>query len=132
LDAPIDKIPLLVKAGSILPLGPVEQYTGEKPGAEIELRVYPGADADFTLYGDDGTNYDYEKGERSTIHLHWNDRKQELTIGPRQGRYPGMPMSQDFRIVVAGGTSSANGIEESTAGRVLHYNGAQIVASFPH
>ena len=98
--APLEQIPLLVRAGSIVPLGPVEQYTSEKPADDLEIRVYPGTDGDFTLYEDEGTNYNYEKGARSTIHFHWNDAKQELAIGRRQGQFPGMIQSRKFHLVV--------------------------------
>ena len=84
IDAPLDQIPVLVKAGSIVPIGPVEQYAGEKPPSDLEIRVYPGADGDFSLYEDEGTNYNYEKGQRSTIHFHWNDKRRELSIGRRE------------------------------------------------
>jgi Domain of unknown function (DUF5110) len=75
IDAPPGRIPILVRAGSIVPIGPIEQYTGEKPPKDLEIRIYPGADGDFSLYEDEGTNYNYEKGQRSTIHFHWNDRR---------------------------------------------------------
>ena len=71
-DAPLSKIPLLVKAGSIIPWGPAEQYTDENHSGELELRIYPGADATFTLYEDEGVNYGYEKGARATISFQWN------------------------------------------------------------
>jgi alpha-D-xyloside xylohydrolase len=84
--APIDKIPLLVKAGSIIPMGPFVQYAAEKPSAPIELRIYPGTDGSFTLYEDENDNYNYEKGIFSTIvTFSWNDAKRQLTIGKRQG-----------------------------------------------
>jgi alpha-D-xyloside xylohydrolase len=90
IDAPLGRIPVLVRAGSIVPIGPVEQYAGEKPPNDLEIRVYPGADGDFSLYEDEGTNYNYEKGQRSTIHFHWNDKRRELSIGQRDGQFSGM------------------------------------------
>jgi alpha-D-xyloside xylohydrolase len=98
LDAPIGKVPLLVRAGSIVPLGPVEQYTGEKKDAPLELRVYPGADGHFTLYADDGATYKYEHGQRATVRLAWNDATGTLAIGARQGSYAGMPAQQQLHV----------------------------------
>jgi alpha-D-xyloside xylohydrolase len=99
IAAPLEQIPLLVRAGSIVPIGPVEQYTGEKPATDLEIRVYPGTDGDFTLYEDEGTNYNYEKGMRSTIHFHWNDAKGELSIGQRNGQFSGMLQSRRFNVI---------------------------------
>ncbi len=65
-DAPLDVLPLYVRAGTVLPLGAEEQYTGQYPDAPIELRVYPGSDGEVNLYDDDGTTYRYEKGEQET------------------------------------------------------------------
>jgi alpha-D-xyloside xylohydrolase len=106
LDAPIDKIPLLVRAGSIVPLGATEQYTGEKPPDDLEIRVYPGAEGDFTLYEDEGTNYHYEQGMRSTIHFHWNDKSREFEITKRVGQFPGMLQSRHFHVVAVDSHSS--------------------------
>ena len=92
--APLDRIPLYVKAGSILPLGPDIEYAEEKPTAPIELRVYPGANAGFDLYEDAGDSYDYEKGAHSVIPIHWDDRVRRLTIGARVGEFPGMARQQ--------------------------------------
>jgi alpha-D-xyloside xylohydrolase len=101
-DASLDHIPLYVPAGSILPMGPREQYTTEKPADLIELRIYPGADATFTLYEDEGTNYNYEKGQYSTITLRWDDRSSELEIGQRTGSFPHMLSQRSFSIHLAG------------------------------
>lgn len=100
-DAPIDKIPLLVRAGSILPMGPFIQYAAEKADP-IELRIYPGADGTFTLYEDENDNYDYEKGVYATITFHWDDAKRQLTIDDRKGSFPGMLKERTFNIVLAG------------------------------
>lgn len=102
IDAPIAQIPLLVRAGSIVPIGPVEQYAGQIPAEDLELRVYPGADGDFTLYEDEGTNYNYERGMRSTIHFHWDDRNRKLVIGRREGKFPGMLESRNFKVDLVG------------------------------
>ena len=100
-----NQVPMFVRAGSILPLGPEMQWVGEKTWNNLELRVYPGADGQFTLYEDEGDNYHYEKGVYSTIQMKWNDRTRTLTILDRQGSYPGMLQSRQFTIVLPDGTS---------------------------
>ena len=97
--APIDTLPLYVRAGSIVPMGPYLQYTAEKPADPTELRVYPGANSAFTLYEDEGINYNYEKGRYAAIPLTWNEASQTLKIGARQGAFPGMLTRRTFRIV---------------------------------
>ena len=89
-EAPLDVIPLYVRAGSIVPMGPDLQYATERPDAPYEVRIYPGADARFTVYEDDNETYAYEKGQRATYDLVWNDRARTLTIGARRGTFPGM------------------------------------------
>lgn len=101
-----DRVPMFVRAGSILPFGPEMQYVGEKAWDNLELRVYPGADATFTLYEDEGDNYNYEQGVYSTINFEWSDCSRTLTIGQRKGSYPGMLQSRKFTIVLPDGTSS--------------------------
>jgi alpha-D-xyloside xylohydrolase len=97
--APFDRIPLFVRAGSILPLGPEMEWATEKPADPIELRIYPGADGDFTLYEDENDNYNYEKSAYATIPLHWDDANQTLTIGRRRGEFPGMLRQRTFNVV---------------------------------
>ncbi len=116
-DAPLDKIPVFVPAGSILPLGPLEQYTAEKAPDPIELRIYPGADATFTLYEDEGTNYHYEKGQYSTISFQWNDRTSELEIEKRSGAFPQMLLQRSFSLHRAG---------SSAARKVVRYEGQEL------
>jgi alpha-D-xyloside xylohydrolase len=99
-DAPIDKIPLFVKEGSIIPMGPFIQYSTEKEADPIELRIYPGADAEFTLYEDENDNYNYEKGIHSTIFFFWDNKKQELVLNDRKGAFPGMLEERTFKIVL--------------------------------
>ena len=96
---PLDILPLFVRAGSIVPLGPDLQYAMEKPADPIELRVYPGADGAFTLYEDEGDSYRYEQGAYATIPISWNDKACTLTIGAREGGFPGMLEERTFRIV---------------------------------
>ena len=99
-DAPYERIPLFVRGGSILPVGPDMEWSDEKPADNLLLLVYAGADASFTLYEDDGLTYGYEKGEFSTIPLAWDEESRTLTIGDREGSYPGMLESRRFRVKV--------------------------------
>ena len=100
VSAPLQQIPLFVRAGTIVPLGPTMEYATQKPEDPIELRVYPGANGSFILYEDENDNYNYEKGVYATILFTWNDSTQSLTIGARSGRFPGMREERKFKIVV--------------------------------
>lgn len=98
--APIDIIPLYVKAGTILPWGPKVQYAEEKKWDDLSLFIYPGADGEFVLYEDENNNYNYEKGICSTIQIRWNDDSQTLSFSARQGEFPGMLEERNFKIVL--------------------------------
>lgn len=98
-DAPIDKIPLFVKAGSIIPIGSKVQYATEKKWDNLEIRIYPGADGMFTLYEDENDTYNYEKGMYSTITFEWNETTKELTISDREGSFTGMLNERKFDVV---------------------------------
>lgn len=100
--APIDIIPVFVRAGSILPWGPEVQYAAEKAWDDLELRVYPSADGTFTFYEDEGDNYNYEKGQYSLIPMTWDDAAKTLTIGQRKGSFKGMLATRQFRIRLMG------------------------------
>ena len=115
LSTSLNRVPMFVRAGSILPLGPEMQYTGEKPWDNLEIRLYPGADGTFTLYEDEGDSYNYERGIYSTIPFHWNDHSHTLTIGNRQGQYPGMLTNRKFTVVMPNGTS-----------QTVNYNGKEV------
>jgi len=99
-QSPIDVMPLYVKAGSILPWAPKVQYANEKKWDNLEIRVYPGANGEFTLYEDENDNYNYEKGLKSTITLKWDDATKTLTIGERKGSFSGMLTSRKFNLVL--------------------------------
>ncbi|HUI43330.1 MAG TPA: glycoside hydrolase family 31 protein [Terriglobia bacterium] len=126
--APLDRIPLYVRAGSIVPLGPDLQYAAEKPADPIELRVYRGADASFTLYEDEGDTYDYEKGVYATIPIKWDDARHTLTLGQRQGRFPGMLESRTFRVVLVSEGHGAGISQTPEADRVVLYTGQEVKA----
>ena len=102
-ETPVDIIPLYVKAGAIIPVGPAVQFATEKPWDDLQLRIYPGANGEFTLYEDEDDNYNYEKGKYSTIRMTWNDKERKLTIHPRQGSYNGMLQERKFHIVLVNG-----------------------------
>jgi alpha-D-xyloside xylohydrolase len=97
--APLDRIPLYVRAGSIVPMGPEVQYAAENLNAPLELRVYPGADGEFPLYEDENDGYGYERGAYATVEIKWNDRAKRLSFGARHGRYPGMPETETFHVI---------------------------------
>jgi len=97
-DVPYERIPVYVKSGSILPFGPALQYTMEKKADTITLYVYAGKDAEFTLYEDEGVNYNYEKGMYSTIIIHYTEANKKLTIEKREGQFPGMLQKRYFRV----------------------------------
>jgi alpha-D-xyloside xylohydrolase len=99
VDAPFEQIPLFVREGSIIPFGPEIQYTDQKPADPVTLYVYTGRKCAFTLYEDEGTNYNYEKGECSTIKISYDETTGELTIGERKGEFRGMLKERDFNIV---------------------------------
>ncbi|MDR0864398.1 MAG: DUF5110 domain-containing protein [Candidatus Symbiothrix sp.] len=101
-NTPIDLLPVYVKAGSIIPFGPDVQYATEKDWQTLELRIYPGADAEFVLYEDEKDNYNYEKGAYTTILFKWDDANKTLTIGERQGEFPGMLKERTFNLQVIG------------------------------
>ncbi|RKD13298.1 glycosyl hydrolase family 31 [Pelobium manganitolerans] len=105
--APLDEIPLFVKAGSIIPMGKVAQSTAQLARDTIEIRVYAGADASFDLYEDEGDSYNYEKGEYSLINFKWDQKKQSLTIGAVQGGYPNALKNRVFNIVKFAGKATA-------------------------
>jgi len=113
-DAPLEKLPLFVRAGSIVPMGPKMEWATEKPADPIELRIYGGADGDFNFYEDENDSYRYEKGAHATIALHWDNGAKTLTIGAREGGFPGMLAQHTFRLVVVG-KGHGVGIQESEA-----------------
>jgi alpha-D-xyloside xylohydrolase len=96
--APLDQMPLFVKAGAIVPLGPVTQYVDEKPDAPLALNVYTGADGRYSLYEDDGVSNAYRTGQYTRIPVAYDDKRGEITIGPRAGGYAGMVRSRRFHV----------------------------------
>lgn len=128
-DVPLDVFPLYVRAGAIVPMGPVVQYATERPDAPYEIRVYPGADGKFTVYEDDNETYDYEKGSYATYELSWDDAAKSLTVGARKGRYPGLVKTRRLDIVLVG-PKNATAIEPAAATRSITYTGKPVSVKF--
>jgi alpha-D-xyloside xylohydrolase len=124
--APLETLPLFVRSGSFVPMGPAMEYTSQNPEAPIELRIYAGADADFTLYEDDGLTYDYEKGAYATIPIRWDDAKHTLTIGARQGSFPGMLERRAFNIVWVGPGHGVGVSPSATVDKTVAYDGTAV------
>lgn len=124
-DAPLDKIPLFVKAGSIVPMGKLIQYAREKSADTLEIRVYKGANGKFDLYEDEGDNYNYEKGKYTIIPFMWDEQHRTLTIGDRQGSYPGYLIKRIFNVVFVN-ESEGLGITASTLKKGVSYTGKKI------
>jgi alpha-D-xyloside xylohydrolase len=121
-QAPLDRIPLFVRSGSILPMGAVSEWAGQQKDAPMELRIYPGANGDFTLYNDQGDGYQYEKGAHTTIALHWDDQSKNLRIGPIEGSYTSMPKEMTFNVVLVAPHNGV-GLATGSATRTILYTG---------
>jgi alpha-D-xyloside xylohydrolase len=127
--APLDRLPLYIRAGSILPMGPDVEWATQKPADPLELRVYRGADGGFTLYEDENDNYNYEKGGYATVPFHWDDGRQTLIIGERKGQFPGMLTNRTFKIVFVAANQGA-GIEATASpNKVVQYEGREVSVS---
>jgi len=124
--APLDRIPLYVRGGAIVPLGPASEWAEGAPADTLEVRVYDGANGRFVLYDDEGDTYDYEQGSYSVIPFAWDERARRLTIGRREGSYPGMPPARVFRIVFVRPGRGAGGAAAREADRVILYTGGPL------
>lgn len=128
MSAPLSQIPLFVKAGAIVPMGPNIQYATESIDP-LEIRVYRGQDGSFTLYEDEGDTYAYEGGQHSRITFTWSESSRKLTIGARAGSYTGMPTNRTFNIVWVG-ANHGSGIDiTTTADQVVKYDGSEVVVN---
>jgi alpha-D-xyloside xylohydrolase len=128
VNAPLNQIPLYVRAGSIVPMGPIIQYATQSADP-LEIRVYRGKDATFTLYEDEGDGYNYETGRYATITFTWNEAAKQLSIGARNGTYTGMPASRTFNIVWVAANHGAGGAVTATADQTVPYSGAAVVVN---
>jgi alpha-D-xyloside xylohydrolase len=127
--APIERIPLDVRAGSILPLGPAIEYAGQAADP-IELRVYPGADGSFNLYEDEGDSYRYTDGAYTTIPIRWDDAARTLSFGPRQGSYKGMAAGHTFNVVIVGSGHGVGGDPTAAPDKTVVYTGEKVAEKF--
>lgn len=124
--AAIETIPLFIRAGSIIPMGPFLQYSGEKIADPLEIRIYGGQDGEFTLYEDEGDNYNYEVGKYSTITFKWSDRDKILEVSDSKGSYPNKPENRIFKIVKVD-ESNGNGLEiANKIDRIIEYSGKSL------
>jgi len=123
--SPIETMPIFVRAGSIIPYGPAIEYAAQT-NDPIELRVYRGADGAFTLYEDEGDNYNYEKGAYATIPITWIESKQTLTLGKRAGKFPGMLKERTFRIVWVKAGHGAGVATTEAADAIVRYTGKAV------
>ncbi len=121
--APIETLPLFIKAGSIVPMGPFLQYATEKPANPLELRIYRGGNGSFTLYEDENNTYDYEKGVYSTISFKWDNAKRELIIGKREGSFPGMLKERTFHIIIVSPTKGTGIAITKSPDKTVQYDG---------
>ena len=127
-DAPLSQIPLYVRSGSILPMGPMIQYATQSTDP-LEIRVYKGQNGTFTLYDDEGDTYHYETGQYAQIKFTWDETAQQLTIGARTGSYTGMLAARTFNIVWVGANHGAGVGVSTTIDQVVKYDGTQVVVS---
>jgi alpha-D-xyloside xylohydrolase len=114
--APLERLPVFVRSGSILPLGPLVQSSQDVPDAPLELLIYPGQDGEFELYEDDGETYRCEQGEYATLRLRWQDQNRRLVLEERAGAYPAMPLTRRFRVTLKGGGT-----------QLISYHGTRLV-----
>ncbi|UOQ74961.1 DUF5110 domain-containing protein [Hymenobacter cellulosilyticus] len=119
-------MPLFVPEGAILPFGPEIQYAAEKPADPLTLYVYTGRDGQFTLYEDEDVNYNYEKGAFATIPLRYDEKAKTLTIGARQGAFPGMTTQRTFRVVAVSKARPVPANLTQTAGQTVSYSGQAV------
>lgn len=119
IEATLATVPIFARDGAIVPVGPDVQYAAEKPWDELTIKVFPGANGEFTLYEDEGDNYNYENGAYTEIPMKWNDKARTLTIGQRKGSYPGMIEKRAFNVTLPDGTT-----------RRVEYTGKKAIAKF--
>lgn len=123
-DAPFDKIPVFIPEGAILPIGPEMQWSDEKKPELIDLYVYAGKDGSYTLYEDEGTNYNYEKGKYAVIDFKYDDARKQVTIGARKGSFDGMLQKRRFNIILVDQKKQQGvNLAKSPKGKVVKYSG---------
>lgn len=130
VSAPLERMPLLVRAGSIVPFGPDLQYTTEKPADPLTLYVYAGADGSFHLYEDDGVSYGYERGAFTRIPLEWNDADRTLTIGARRGSFPGSLAKRTIHVILVTPGKASGYAYDARPDRTVTYSGEKLEIVF--
>ncbi|MBZ5671234.1 MAG: glycoside hydrolase family 31 protein [Acidobacteriia bacterium] len=130
-NAPLDTMPMFIKAGTILPMGPEIKYAMESQASPMELRVYRGKDGTFALYEDAGDGYNYETGEYAEIPITWNEAKGILTVGARRGSYPGMPKEREFHVVWVREGKGVGVPQEKAIDATVSYKGAAVEVPAP-
>lgn len=123
---PIDIMPLYVKAGAIIPWGPKVQFAEEKKWDNLEIRIYPGADGDFTLYEDENDNYNYETGKYTETPFHWDNNSRTLTIGKKNGDFKGSLVNRKFNIILVTEAKGAGAQVSKQADKMINYKGVAI------
>lgn len=125
VDAPYERMPLFVRGGSIVPMGGEIMYASQPIDDPVTILVYAGRDGKFNLYEDEGTNYNYEKGQYSDIPLTYNDKTRTLTIGQRKGSFQGMKEKRDFNIVLI---DREHPVKDAytVQGKAVKYNGKSV------
>ena len=126
VDAPLERMPVYVREGAIIPFGPEMQWSDEKPAELINLYVYAGADGRFQLYEDEGTNYNYERGKYATIDIRYDDAQKTLTIGQRKGAFKGMLKERRFNVVLVSKDKARELNLDNPEGKMVQYNGKTI------
>jgi alpha-D-xyloside xylohydrolase len=129
VDAPLERMPVFVKSGSIIPAGPDLQYTSEKPAEKITLYVYAGANADFELYEDEGINYNYERGHYTIIPVHYDDTNKTVMIGDRQGSFNNMLINRKFEFVWVTVDKPVGMGQNTRPSQVVDYSGKQVTVN---
>jgi len=129
-ETPFDIIPLYVRAGAIIPVGPAVQYAEEKKWDNLEIRIYAGANGKFVLYEDENDNYNYEKGIHSTIGFNWDDKKKVLSVDDRMGSFPGTLNERKFNLVLVGINKGTGENEVNQPDKVVTYTGKKLVVKF--
>jgi len=127
-DAPYEKIPVFCPEGAILPVGPEMEWSDQKKAELIDLYVYAGKDGQFTIYEDEGTNYNYEKGKYATIDIKYNDAQKTVTIGSRKGSFDGMLQKRRFNVILVNAQNNQGvNLAKSPKGKMVSYSGKQVV-----
>ena len=125
-NAPLSEIPLYVRAGSIIPMGGDISHADENAGGPLQIRVYPGKDCTFKLYEDEGDNYNYENGAYARTEIKWDDAKKTLTIGERDGSFPGLVEKRKVSVVIVSEGKGAGKELEKKADKSVVFSGKPV------